>query len=212
MKHHHALPPLAIAAASCLVALNAWAVGSSGTELLLDEDGPLLIDDRISPAPKTAPAPVDVGQDLPTDLPNKPPAPTGARGEEIAKLIRQLGADDFHARDAASARLREIGNDALGPLSEARGDADPEVASRAAGIIRRITHHTSLFARTGGQNGVAGQRLRVSVGPNGVQTEVFEGNRQVRISEAPGQITVNVTGVEDGRPVSEQVSASSLAE
>jgi hypothetical protein len=178
-----------------------------------DEEGLSLIDDRVLPVLGTAPAPVDVGQDLPVDLPNKPPAPTGERGQEIGKLIRQLGSDDFRARDAASARLREIGDDALGPLSEARSNADPEIASRAAGIIRRITHRTSLFARIGARpNGAAGQQVRMSVGPNGVQTEVIEGNRQIRIAETPGQITVSVTGVEDGQPVTERVSASSPAE
>src|SRR6478735_6841393 len=180
MKHLHALPPLVALAAICAIALHASAVDISRLQPLADEDGPLLIDDRVPAPHKPAPAPVDVGQDLPADQPNKPIAPSGARAGEIAKLIRQLGAEDFRTRDAAAARLRDMGNDALAQLSEARADPDPEVASRAAGIILRLTHHATLFTRTAppGRNpGVIGQRIHVSVGPNGVQTEVFEGDR-----------------------------------
>jgi hypothetical protein len=203
MKQSQALPPLVIVAA--LIAFRASAAD-------IGDDKPL-IDDRLPTTLRPAPAPVDVGQDLPVDLPNKPPAPTGERGQEIAKLIHQLGADDFRTRDAAAGRLREIGNDALGPLAEARNDPDPEIASRAAGIIRRITHRTSLFGHLAqGQKGANGQRVHMSVGPNGVQTEVIMGDQRIEITETPAQIIVSATGIEDGRPVSERVAVASVAE
>jgi hypothetical protein len=220
MKNRSRLPLFALAAAGCCVAMSsaAAAAGHAGRSQACARREPLLIDDRPSrqPQPRNAPAPVDVGQDLPADLPNKPPPPpTGKVAQEIDQLIRQLGADDFRARDSAAARLREIGNDALAPLAQAKEDPDPEVASRAAGIIRQITHRTSLFARIGrgGRGNGLGQRVRVSVGPGGVQTEAFQGGDRIEITETPaGQITVTAIGIEDGRSVSQRVSASSPAE
>jgi len=79
-----------------------------------------------------------------------------AQGPEgIARLIRQLGADEFAEREAASKRLEEIGKPALAALQEAaKKDADLEVRARAARLVKII--HRSLFhevRRFEGHNG-----------------------------------------------------------
>jgi WD40 repeat protein len=75
----------------------------------------------------------------------------GARGEgrpaadaEIARLIRQLGSEDFDEREKASRRLEEIGGPAWGALRRAaQNDKDAEVRGRAAEIVRTL--RTRLF-------------------------------------------------------------------
>ena len=57
----------------------------------------------------------------------------------IAKLIAQLGNDDFDKREEAEARLQKIGEPALDALREAaRTHADVEVRGRTVALVRRI--------------------------------------------------------------------------
>ena len=55
--------------------------------------------------------------------------------EEINRLIEQLASDDFQQREAATKRLTEIGEPALGALEHAQTGDDPEVRTRAEDII-----------------------------------------------------------------------------
>ena len=58
------------------------------------------------------------------------PVPWSA--EEVARLIGQLGSDDFDTREAASTRLEAIGEPALEALRRARDESgDAEVRRRA---------------------------------------------------------------------------------
>ena len=66
-----------------------------------------------------------------------PPAP-----QEIAKLVVQLGADDFAAREAAQKKLETIGEPALEALRKAAANGDVEVKSRALKLIQTITAKT----------------------------------------------------------------------
>jgi HEAT repeat protein len=69
------------------------------------------------------------------------PAPAPPTKEEIKELVRQLGDDDFEVRERASRRLLEIGEPALGALSEAADRAeDSEVRRRARRAVDAITH------------------------------------------------------------------------
>jgi hypothetical protein len=68
-------------------------------------------------------------------LPADPPA---AGAPAAAGLVEQLGDADFHAREAASKRLAELGPAALEPLRAACRADDPEVARRAAELVARI--------------------------------------------------------------------------
>ena len=64
------------------------------------------------------------------------PAPAAAAAEhgdpaKVAEAIRQLGAAEFAEREAATARLLEIGPPAVSALREAARSDDPEVNARA---------------------------------------------------------------------------------
>src|SRR5690349_1375992 len=100
MNRSHAL--LSLAAATILAAVSPRVASAvDGAE----EAMTLLIDDRGTAPARGATGPVDVGQNLPADLPPKYAVPTGPLATEIEGLIKQLGADDFRARDAAAKRL-----------------------------------------------------------------------------------------------------------
>jgi hypothetical protein len=57
----------------------------------------------------------------------------------VDRLIRQLGGDDFHQREAASEALARIGEPALAALRKARSNtSDLEVRRRAQRLIVSI--------------------------------------------------------------------------
>ncbi len=64
---------------------------------------------------------------------DEPPATTETA--EIATWVEQLGAEQFSQREAASKSLASAGQAALGPLGDAIGRDDLEVASRAIEIV-----------------------------------------------------------------------------
>lgn len=79
----------------------------------------------------------------PLAAPGGPPAP-----DTLARLIEQLGSDDFAEREAASKRLAGLGPAALADIRTACASPDPEVARRArdlaAGIGRRVENEKTL--------------------------------------------------------------------
>lgn len=58
--------------------------------------------------------------------------------EEIAKLVSQLGSEEWREREAASERLAEIGRDVIPALAEARKSEDAEVRERAKRILDKF--------------------------------------------------------------------------
>jgi hypothetical protein len=56
----------------------------------------------------------------------------------IRKLIGELGADSYKVREAASGKLAKYGGKALPELQKAAKSKDPEVSTRAEGIIETI--------------------------------------------------------------------------
>src|SRR6202035_3532181 len=54
---------------------------------------------------------------------------------EIARLVKQLGRDDFEKREDATTRLKEIGEPALDALHQAKTSNDVEVRRRAEEIV-----------------------------------------------------------------------------
>jgi uncharacterized protein (TIGR03067 family) len=63
----------------------------------------------------------------------------GTEAESIARLIKQLGDDAFPKREAATRRLKEIGEPALEALRKAAAsDSDPEIRARAERISEVI--------------------------------------------------------------------------
>jgi WD40 repeat protein len=62
----------------------------------------------------------------------------GPDGDEIARLVKQLGDDDFARREDASKRLIEIGQPALDALHKATACSDAEVRRRAEEAVAAI--------------------------------------------------------------------------
>src|SRR6266849_3194694 len=58
--------------------------------------------------------------------------------QHLNRLVRQLGAPDFHERERASASLVKLGLVALATVREARTDANQEVARRAKDCVEQI--------------------------------------------------------------------------
>ncbi len=71
--------------------------------------------------------------------------PKGAAGQaEIAKLVQDLGADDFDTREAASTQLALIGAPALEALTKAEKSDDAEVRRRAGDLRTAIEQVANL--------------------------------------------------------------------
>src|SRR5262245_4578381 len=66
------------------------------------------------------------------------PAVAGGDDAEVVRLVKQLGDDDFQKREAATARLKEIGEPALDAVAKAAASSDPEVCRRAKDIVAVI--------------------------------------------------------------------------
>src|SRR4051812_2377579 len=100
----------------------------------------------------------------------EPPAAAAPKAEltpqqqKIADLIKQLGAEDFATRDAASNELLKIGPDALPALKEALKSDDPSIQSYAEYLVPRIEG-----AREGRR---LTNRRGAIVGPNRIQAGV----------------------------------------
>jgi hypothetical protein len=70
--------------------------------------------------------------------------PTRPDDKAIEALIRQLGAEEFADREAATKRLTELAGQARAALEKATRSTDAEIANRARGILAtlpKLTHH-----------------------------------------------------------------------
>jgi len=76
-------------------------------------------------------------RDVTTSEPAKPAVPT-ATPEEIAKLINQLGADDFQQRTQASNRLEEVGQSAQNELLAGLKNEDPQIRRSCRRILADV--------------------------------------------------------------------------
>jgi uncharacterized protein (TIGR03067 family) len=67
---------------------------------------------------------------------------------EVGRLVKQLGSEKFSEREAATKRLEEIGEAALGPLRAAAAQRDdPEVSLRAKGLLVAIERRLVAMER-----------------------------------------------------------------
>jgi WD40 repeat protein len=88
--------------------------------------------------------------------PNDPPRPAEQPlAAEIARLIAQLGDDQFDKREEASKRLVEIGEPALPALRQALDSKDAEVRTRAERLLAAIARR--IFREVGRLEGHTGQ-------------------------------------------------------
>jgi WD40 repeat protein len=122
--------------------------------------------------------------------------------DEIARLVKQLGDDDFARREGASKRLAAIGEPALGALQKAANSDDAEVRRRAAELVAglesqlygeqlRLTGHSNVVTRVvvsaDGQRLLscgADQTLRLWDAATGKPLRVFEGHHHIVLGAA----------------------------
>ena len=79
--------------------------------------------------------------------------PAGPSRAEVARLIEQLGDDDFDTREAATARLTLAGEPALDALHKALSSDDLEVRYRARRIIAAVENKLYPELRLTGHTG-----------------------------------------------------------
>jgi hypothetical protein len=81
--------------------------------------------------------------------PDKPPAAeAGPEAARLARLVAELGHDDWAVREKASAALRAAGEPALAALETAAKSPDPEVRARATELVGQIRRDLA-FSRMG---------------------------------------------------------------
>src|SRR5262245_57050144 len=68
--------------------------------------------------------------------------------DRIAKLIEQLGSDDFQTRERAQSALAQAGLVAYDALHQAQGHHDPEISLRARYLVRSMSGSVRWFADT----------------------------------------------------------------
>src|SRR5205814_9879244 len=71
-------------------------------------------------------------------LPFVPAVADDPDDKEIARLVKQLGDDEFQKREDATTRLKEIGEPAFDAVTKATTSSDPEVRRRAEDIVAVI--------------------------------------------------------------------------
>ena len=127
-------------------------------------------------------------------LPFVPVAAAAPDDAEIARLVKQLGDDDFDKREAATARLKEIGEPALDAVTKAARSRDPEVRLRAEDIItdyrepRLIGHSVlTIVVSPDGRRLLTGgfdKTLRLWDADTGKELRVFEGHTDAILAVA----------------------------
>lgn len=138
----------------------------------------------------------------------------------IQKLITQLGADDFEAREEASRRLIGLGSRALKPLQQATRASDPEVVRRAEDCIKEIKQGTTALVLQAGIRQLTRANEPQTVGvllaylptseEEGVTDEVRES--LARIAARPGKADAAlVQGLQDSNPLIRGAAGAALA-
>jgi len=151
--------------------------------------------------------------------------------QKIADLIKQLGADDFATRDAASNELQKIGPEALPALKEALKSEDPSIQSYAEYLVPRIegARDGKRFStrRGAGQVGIRANPLvpgdvliarrgqvAINVDTNNDTriTNVIDGDRRITINEGPDGIRMSVTDNDNGKAAQKDYEAKNIEE
>src|SRR5437879_282663 len=88
--------------------------------------------------------------------------PAGPSAAQVGRLIEQLGDDEFARREAATARLKEIGEPVLAALRKAASSPDLEIRVRATRVIQAITARLQIRRFEGHTDGV----IAVALSPN----------------------------------------------
>ena len=100
---------------------------------------------------------------------------TRPTGPDLPALTRQLGAERFKDREAATEELRKLGKDALPALKSAAASTDPEVQARAQGLIKELEDkdRKPAEASTAAPNGPMNGPMQVRI--NGRNIRIMQG-------------------------------------
>jgi hypothetical protein len=124
--------------------------------------------------------------------------------EEIEALIRQLGAEEFADREAATKRLWEQAGKARAALEEATRSTDPEVANRARGILSGLPKLTHRLVDALDQS-IAGATVVVSLVPGNMPpraTPVLP-SLEGEAGEAPPRVITYISEADGRIPIIE---------
>lgn len=121
-------------------------------------------------------------------------------------LIDELGSADPAIREAATSKLQEMGKTAIPALKRAAEADDPEVRARVRSLLRKAERRLPPAAppvKGGGHR----QSMRVTM-INGQRTvDVDDNGYRIQIRQGPDGIVMDVTGVEEDKPVTETYRA-----
>jgi len=111
--------------------------------------------------------------------------------KKIGELVAQLGADEFAVREKATEELRKIGKPAEEALKKAAESEDPEVRSRAKGLLEDLAQaqkpKTEEKPRRGPERPLPGFGLRGLRGfGTSVQIQGINGDTTYKLSPADG--------------------------
>jgi tricorn protease-like protein len=137
--------------------------------------------------------------------PPVPREPPGKQADQIARLIEQLGHDEFARREAATRHLKEIGEPAIDPLRKAMASADLEVRRRAREIVTFLENklYKELLRLSGHTNEV----FRVCISSDGKQILTSSMDRTLRLWDASTGKTLHVFKGHTERVVGAALSA-----
>jgi len=171
--------------------------------------------------------------EVPTTIPTTVPATMPAA--DAAKLVTQLGAEDFQVRDDASKQLRTLGQSALPALNDGLKSTDPEVRGRCESLIAQIKTPErpanslqpdqgmggviqiggmggGMIVVQGGGQIIIGQQVAVKADANGKEVNVNQDGRKIHITQNADGIKMTVTDQKDGKDVVTEYAAKDAKE
>lgn len=116
---------------------------------------------------------------VPTEAAAPPAGPSAA---EVARLIEQLGDDDFDVREAATERLKLAGEPALPALDKAAASGDLEVRRRARRVVSAV--EARLYGPELRLTGHKDKVWRVCVSADGKRLLTRSADRTLRLWDA----------------------------
>ncbi|QOV90483.1 OmpH family outer membrane protein [Humisphaera borealis] len=129
----------------------------------------------------------------------------------VVALIDQLGSGEPAIREAASKKLLELGKSAVPTLKQSKDADDPEVRARVRSLIRKAERRLPPAAPAKDGNAHR-QSVSVSMVNGQRNVDVDDNGYKIKIRQGPEGIVLDVTGVEDDKPVTETYRAKDADE
>lgn len=129
---------------------------------------------------------------------------------DYTSLVKQLSNPDFATREAASAKLMDVGEDARPALEQGAESTDPEVRSRCAALLHRLADESFPGEAPPGFAPEQGE-LDIAATSAGSRIDVSLRGRVIHIVQDAGNIRVDVSGFVNGKPVTRNYQAADAA-